>query len=337
MTKAYKYRGGIGLFDEKQESIFKRDVNTLANNQIYIPTKEKLNDPTEGLFYDIIIKAILGLVKDYFSEVRKQYDMLIQKIENLGIYSLSKNNDNELLWAYYASGHTGFAIEYDIDKLKESLNYNMYYREMFDFNVRYKKSIPQSKISDLQSRSVKYILKMYLGTKSKRWKHEEEYRLIFENKGLFDIDYRAVTGIYFGYRMKESEMDYIMSRLKGRSLQYYKMDLIDNTYQFRPHKIHDKFPNAPKYYANELDYDIEALLLSEKIIGEKAYSYKNKLIEALEIVKHEPLINKIYSANISIESGKPIFRIFAYTNSELAPTKKFQFELDKDGCVTRIK
>ena len=39
MRNCYKYRGGIGVFDKDGKSIFDRDVNTLANNQIYLPTK----------------------------------------------------------------------------------------------------------------------------------------------------------------------------------------------------------------------------------------------------------------------------------------------------------
>ena len=47
MRNCYKYRGGIGVFDKDGKSIFDRDVNTLANNQIYLPTKSELNDPTD--------------------------------------------------------------------------------------------------------------------------------------------------------------------------------------------------------------------------------------------------------------------------------------------------
>ena len=43
MRNCYKYRGGIGVFDKDGKSIFDRDVNTLANNQIYLPTKSELN------------------------------------------------------------------------------------------------------------------------------------------------------------------------------------------------------------------------------------------------------------------------------------------------------
>ena len=49
MTKAYKYRGGRGILDKDGKSIFERDVATLVNNQLYLPTKDGLNDPTEGV------------------------------------------------------------------------------------------------------------------------------------------------------------------------------------------------------------------------------------------------------------------------------------------------
>ena len=59
MKKAYKYRGGIGVFDHEGQSTFERDVNTLVNNQIYLPSKDDLNDPTEGFYNDSFINDIL--------------------------------------------------------------------------------------------------------------------------------------------------------------------------------------------------------------------------------------------------------------------------------------
>lgn len=60
MGKAYKYRGGIGLFDDKGKSIFHRDIDTLADNKIYLPTISQLNDPTEGFFDDSQIKHFVA-------------------------------------------------------------------------------------------------------------------------------------------------------------------------------------------------------------------------------------------------------------------------------------
>lgn len=228
--KGYKYRSGIGILDKDGKSIFERDVNTIVNNQIYLPTKDELNDPTEGFYDDVSFIKLLDTFKGYSSEVKKQYYKLLDKFKNIGVYSLSKNNDNELLWAYYASGHTGFAIEYDIDILKESLNHNAYFQFVFDFDVDYVERIPQVDISLLHDKNHNLMLKTFLGSKSLSWEHEDEYRLIFDGNGLFDIDYRAITGIYFGYRMHEDEEDFIMDKLKGRRLNYFKMELIDHSY-----------------------------------------------------------------------------------------------------------
>ena len=339
MKKAYKYRGGIGVFDQEGHSIFERDVNTLVNNQIYLPTVDLLNDPTEGFYNDFDITSLLDVFKDYSQNVKKQYAEFLDKLTQKGVYSLSNNINNELLWAYYGSGHTGFAIEYDIDVLKKSLNHNQYFQFIYDFDVDYKKSIPNADISILsgKNKDVTPVLKVFLGTKSLSWKHEEEYRLIVEEKGLFDIDYRAVTGIYFGCRMQDSEINFIMEKLKGRDYRYYKMRLVEQTYKFQPESIDDKYIDTPKYHANELTYDIDELLLPEDILGKEAYAYKDRLVEALEIVKHEPLINKIYIANISIESGNPIFIIWAYTNTKAPPVKEFRFGLDKNGVLVRMK
>ena len=147
MRKCYKYRGGIGVFDKNGKSIFDRDVSTLANNQIYLPTKSELNDPTEGFCSDYKIISLIEVFKRFSGDVKKQYQGLLEKFSQIGIYSLSNNVTNELLWAYYGGGHTGFAIEYDIDTLKDSLNYNKYFQAIFDFDVDYSRRVPTADLT----------------------------------------------------------------------------------------------------------------------------------------------------------------------------------------------
>ena len=110
MSKAYKYRGGRGILDKDGESIFERDVTTLVNNQLYLPTKDGLNDPTEGVYGDDALRIFFNAFSEYSHNVEEQYNKFTEKFGKVGVYSLSKTFDNELLWAYYASGHTGFAI-----------------------------------------------------------------------------------------------------------------------------------------------------------------------------------------------------------------------------------
>lgn len=331
MAKAYKYRCGIGLFDEKNKSIFERDVDTLTNNQIYLPTIDHLNDPAEGFYNDSeLISCFKGNTK-----IQSQYEELVKKFHNIGIYSLSKTNDNELLWAYYASGHTGFAIEYDIDILKESLNFNPYFRLMHDFDVDYVDSVPAINLSLLKDANDLDILKICVGTKSKSWMHENELRLIFEMTGLANIDYRSITGIYFGYKMDEREKISIMEKLKGRGVAYYKMDLIENTYKFIPKPIQDKFSDAPKYVPNSIQYDVDELMSMGYLSEEEKIQYRDIFIDALESIKTEPFIKCFYQVAILPDAHK--IKIFAYTTTGITSIRQFVFNVYPDGHTTRIQ
>ena len=196
MTKAYKYRGGQGILDKDGKSIFERDVATLVNNQLYLPTKDGLNDPTEGVYGDDALRIFFNAFSEYSHNVEEQYNKFTEKFGKVGVYSLSKTFDNELLWAYYASGHTGFAIEYDIDILEQSLNYNTYAQQLYKFDVEYLNDVPQIDISTIRGNEMVEMLKRFIGTKSSSWVHEKEVRLIFENTGLFEIDYKAVEEYY---------------------------------------------------------------------------------------------------------------------------------------------
>jgi len=338
MKKAYKYRGGMGTSGKDGKSIFERDVDTIVNNQIYLPTKYELNDPAEGFFDDSAITILLEQLKEYSSEVKRSYKKLLDKFDHTGIYSLSKRNDDELLWAYYASGHTGFAIEYDTDRLKESLNHNRYFQFIFDLEVDYVENIPKVDISVLYGdKATDDILRTYLGSKSISWAHEKEYRLIVEGKGLFDIDYRALTGIYFGCRMQEQEIDSIMEKLKGRGLNYYQMELIGGKYKLQPQKVEDKYLSAPKYYANSIEYDVDDLLASGGMSNENMESYRDKFITALESIKNDPLIKRFYIATLNPNSKEPILVIYADTKSGVPSTKEFNFRLNDKGEVYQVK
>lgn len=337
MRKCYKYRGGIGVFDKNGISLFDRDVGTLAKNQIYLPTKSELNDPTEGFCNDYEIISLIEAFKQFSADVKKQYQGILEKFAQVGIYSLSNNVTNELLWAYYGGGHTGFAIEYDIDTLKESLNYNKYFQTIFDFDVDYSRKVPTADLTLLHGKDINQTLKTFLGTKSYSWKHEEEHRLIVEGQGLFDIDYRAITGIYFGCRMQEEQIDYIMDAMKGRGLSYYKMKLIENTYKFVPVKIEDKYSNATKYVANCICYDVDELLRNSCVSEEEILLYRDKFIEALECIKNEPHIKDFYIATIASDSNELLLKIFANTVKGIPPVREFNFKLNGKGEVYRIK
>lgn len=218
MTKVYKYRSDT-----------ERDIETLLANQIFISSKKRLNDPCEALFNDddlcnyIILadsvqvpdKSGTQLYNEWINEVR----------ESFGVYSLSFDVDNELLWSYYANGHKGFCIEYEMELLRE-LCIQDSYTNVIQMNYQNEPPSLHFKFSD-DIHEVAYVMHGY---KSKRWEHEREIRIISDKLGLVDIKERAVTGIYFGIRMSELEKKLIKNSLKGRNIKYYQMKLKPNSY-----------------------------------------------------------------------------------------------------------
>jgi hypothetical protein len=328
MRKGYKYRSGSGFYDEDGKSLFERDIETLAANQIYAPLKDKLNDPTETQFFDDDFVDFLNENLPHTTDVSRIYtDLKLGIGIKYGIYSLSNSFKSELLWAYYASGHSGFCIEYDIDIITKCLNYNQHVSLTNIVEVDYQNKIPE--INRNNSRQLflhnnEKLLQTIIGTKSLSWKHEDEIRLIFEESGLIEIDFRAVTAIYFGKRILSEDIESIMFNLKGRNIKYYKIDFVPNSYELIETPIEDYYRNSPVFLANDLIYD-EWFLSKEYM--EEMYIHCDGLRKALEIVKYEPMITKIYQA-VVIGLENPEFRVFTYTKSKLAPIKTFSFKYD---------
>ena len=197
--------------------------------------------------------------------------------------------------------------------------------------------MPQIDISTIRGNEIVEMLKRFIGTKSSSWAHEKEVRLIFENTGLFEIDFKAVTAIYFGCRMPDGDINYIMEKLKGRGLKYFKMVNVNNSYRFEAKEIEDKYSDAPKYVGNCVSYDIDNILLCGGLNEEEMATYKSYFINALEMIKDDPNITKFYLATINYNQHEPILRIFGNTKNPLAPVKPFEFRVEDNNKVLRIK
>ena len=234
MPIVYKYRPGRGPITKDQNGkdieIFERDLKSLSEDKIFVPTPKQLNDPTEGLFDDTALSNGLGFFKKLVEEstirVEQAYSKIKEQLKTAGIYSLSKTATNELMWAYYANGHNGYAIKIDTDVLYKSLNGGSRFANIHAFDVKYVDSLPIIDISIFNHKNSTEVIQRFVGCKSKSWKHEQEYRLIFD-KGdeLKHIDFRAIKGFVFGYLMPKEDIEYVMNLFKGRHLSYSKICL----------------------------------------------------------------------------------------------------------------
>lgn len=329
----YKYRYGS-----------KRDLVSLKQDYFYAPHPSSLNDPCENLFdINSIEKILLKLesestisikgVKDGFSSFLK----IIR--EKVGIYSLSKTVLDELLWAYYADSHTGFCIEYDLEKLGELT------KIAGSFDVAYQDIIPQIQFDMLirdRDESIAEILKLTSGTKSKRWQHEDEIRIIMDNFGKIKYDFRAVKSIYFGLRMPKAiekdkdinielpewiqkiSQDDIMFALQGRGIKYYQIVLKPNSYEFGCIEVEDLYKDVPKYKSNIKPLD-------KSLIDYNGYGWSvepSYFDKVAEITCREPYFYKLNSIHISkeksIERNEPIvFSGFLKAENDWVQIKKY--------------
>lgn len=337
---AYKFRSGRGTKDNNGIDLFERDIQLLAQDSIYIPTVEQLNDPSEAVVDDRLFNNVLRLLSPLSSSeavnrVKACYKDLLERIQASGVYSLSKEITNELMWAYYASGHSGYAIIYDTDALARSYE-NAKWGGMYEFDVRYSSAIPRFDITKIDNQIA--TLTCLVGTKSKAWEHEAEHRLVFDKGGeILKIDYRAIKGFVFGCRMNPADVDYIMKLFAGRDLDYYCMKLKGDSYELSLKKMKDRYPDSEKYCPNKVEYDLEQLLEYDKNSTGVGYKYKSYVDHALKEVCREPFVIGINYIFVTDDNKCPHILVWTDINQPGVIRLKKSFEYDiVDGELVKV-
>lgn len=308
----YKYRSG---------SV--RDIEALMNNQFYSASLESLNDIQEAKIqineaqinlFDSLVKKMSPLVQD--ESLQSILNTFITEAKKFGIYSLSKNYDNELLWAYYSNSHQGFCIEYDLDILKQfQLN------DEFFSDVEYKEYLPIISLEDIQHDH--FVTKKLLATKSISWKHEEEFRIVTGVSGLYHFYNRSVKSIYFGYRTPDNTIKLIMKILKGRGIKYYKMNHKNDLYELERNEIEDLYKDDSIYF-NKTNKFIPELF-------EETKPYEDLLKKAIIILEQEPMCENVTYVGLSTSKGtkeNPVF--FLSYDNKLDSTPTLNYFISKE-------
>ncbi|MFT3911430.1 MAG: DUF2971 domain-containing protein [Ferruginibacter sp.] len=123
-------------------------------------------------------------------------DTLESMNRKFGMVCLCKRNDNFLLWSHYANSHTGFCIGFDKFKLFEDT------KAQFSHMI-YETELPTLGLFD---NVFEHFTKL-IGTKSKTWEYEDEYRLTkpdFVRKSV-QLRKETIVEILFGCKMLQSE------------------------------------------------------------------------------------------------------------------------------------
>lgn len=175
--------------------------------------------------------------KEHAKGVKDALYNFVNNKNGMGIYSLSKNYDDELLQAHYGESHQGFCIEYDFEILTSvksftSFNYH---------DVQYESNPPLIRMLDFNSHDDKILLKKIAGTKSKRWNCEDEICIITDKSGIHYYYYEAIKSIYFGVNISNDHGNRIFKKFAGRSINFYQMKLQPNSDRLKRDLIENPF------------------------------------------------------------------------------------------------
>lgn len=300
---AYKYRSG-------DPSTLSRDLESLRDATFYAAERHALNDPFEGRFNRATLDAQFSLLKTLTSgaapsasksldDVSQAINGVLDFVDKSGVFSLSYNPLQELIWAHYGGSHCGFCIGYDTQKL---VDFEPNVHHLLD--IQYSNAAPTLASNDLLcAESPVGVLRKMLGEKSKPWAYEEEVRVITQSPGLHEHDYRAVRVIYFGLRCPESTRTAVMETLAGRGVNYQQVISPPASYTLKAIAIPDKYVSAPKYRQNLAPINDGAIYPDYLKPEQKRYAAY--LSKAAEIVRREPYCQEIKLVDFSGSRSTP--------------------------------
>lgn len=278
--KVYKYRGS---------STLKRDCEGLEQSYFYAPTAEFLNDPTEVVLNDRLVKVIASTLS---STLESDLEEFTSMRRTAGIYSLSKTVTDELMWAHYAESHKGYCVEYDLSRLVLDAR-----NQWSQVNVKYSSEPPTLSIQDVVGElGETNIVEKLVGFKSQRWEYEDEIRLVTTRAGSNHYAQAAVTGIYFGCRCEAKTRETVRKALSGRGHSYFQMKYPEASYQLTTEAM-------PRLAIDRevLKYEApieESAVTPVEDLG-KFSGLHSKLTRAVKIVRRDPSCRAIVLADVS--------------------------------------
>jgi hypothetical protein len=195
--RAYKFRGS-DQFDLALDIIF--------NSRLYCADWSRLNDPMEGSF---VYSHSSSDETDYKSVVQE----IIEKKQQIRICSLSKTFDCHLLWAHYASGFDGMAVEIELPDGDNRIK-DVIYRGVFGHLAMNSRLDPSKAAQEV------------LSSKYSEWKYEQELRILNHSE-FFQLTH-PIRRVIAGHRMKPALFEALKIICKSKGVGLYRTGIGDD-------------------------------------------------------------------------------------------------------------
>jgi hypothetical protein len=167
------------LFKYRGIQNFRFFIDIVLKNRIYASKYVDLNDPMEGQYYynkGDLDKSILRKIASEKGDLR--------------LCSLSRKNNNELMWSHYAEGHRGVAIGVMIDNSQYDVRPIQYTGPAYLSNGQIQHDTPREILSH----------------KLNVWSYEEEERVFVADKLYIDV---TVVEVITGRAMSNQDFSFV--------------------------------------------------------------------------------------------------------------------------------
>ena len=216
----------------KYTKICETTLENLFNNQLYFCSPENFNDPYEFIFQlsvedscyeeflDLIYEggqkqfSYIGMNKEKILEYTRKYYFGSLR-GKLGVHCLTKNANNDLMWAHYGDRHRVICIEYDqlsnpFSKFQPVDYIDMVHRVVVN-NVKHFEMSVESEFGKALRR------------KSRWWSNEKEYRYVLPVDTKLKYSNECIKSITFGFFSKTEDREKVIQATSHLNTQYYEV------------------------------------------------------------------------------------------------------------------
>ena len=230
-------------------SISINSLSAISNSYLFFSKPENFNDP-----FDSQLNMLLYSGASYLLGSMEKLNMVREKI---GVTCFSDSNDNQHMWAHYASRHQGICIGYDVTLIEEYFSRNALGIEAV--KVNYISELPQLSAGRIRTRNInnepitydsnkfssdskefdKLIQNLLLIKDLNIWAIENEWRIVAHPRAIlvgkeiqkvteisagykFHIPINSIKSIYFGINISDENITLVKSILP--SIEFYKME-----------------------------------------------------------------------------------------------------------------
>jgi len=166
------------------------------------------------------ISAIRNLYSDHGMQLSKPENVfhdMRKRLSSVGIFSLSEDFQNELMWAHYGANHRGIAIGFGASASCRLSDHRHtipveYTSQKPNFESGFKSEGQIFAPGSGQKNVVRVsfddkVFRAAISTKTPVWQYEKEWRYVEESHGLFNTPGK-ITSIVFGLRMDSERKKY---------------------------------------------------------------------------------------------------------------------------------